>query len=72
MIARIAEIRAPAVVICGTQDKMTPVKYSEFLAGKIANARLVLIEGAGHSVMIEQAELVNRALVEFVSSLTYS
>ena len=66
ILARIAEIRAPALAICGTEDKMTPVKYSEFLVSKISGAQLVLVEGAGHYVMIEKPGQVNRALVEFV------
>lgn len=69
IIARVSEIRAPTLVICGKDDRLTPVKYAEFLASKIAGARLVIVEGAGHSVMIEQADAVNRALIEFVSNL---
>lgn len=70
IIARVSEIRAPTLAICGKDDRLTPVKYAEFLASKIAGARLVVIEGAGHSVMIEQADAVNRALIEFVSNLS--
>lgn len=69
MMARVSEIRAPTIVICGQQDKMTPVKYSEYLVSKIPNARLVVVAGAGHSVMLEQAESVNRALLEFMRNL---
>lgn len=69
VMARLGEIRAPTVVICGKQDRMTPPKYSEFLVSKIPNARLVLVHGAGHSVMIEQPEATTRALYDFVGSL---
>ena len=68
IIARISEIRAPTIAICGKQDVMTPPKYSEFLCAKISGARLVVIDNAGHSVMIEQAAQVNRALTEFLLS----
>ena len=67
IMARVGEIHAPTLVICGTEDKMAPRKFSEFLASKIPNAQLILIEHAGHSVMIEQADAVNRALREFTS-----
>lgn len=70
LIARVSEIRAPTLVVCGKEDRLTPVKYAEFLAAKIAGARLVVVEGAGHSVMIEQADAVNRALIEWVSNLS--
>jgi 3-oxoadipate enol-lactonase len=69
VMSRVAEIRAPTVVICGRQDRMTPVKYSEYLASNIPHAQLVVIDGAGHSVMIEQPEQVNRALEELMRNL---
>ena len=69
IIPRISEIRAPTLVVCGSEDRMTPVKYSEFLASKIPNARLALVEGAGHYVMIEKPAETSRALVEFVREL---
>ncbi len=66
---RIAEIRVPTLAICGTADKMTPPKYSEYLVAKIPGARLVLIERAGHYVMLEQPDAVNQALVDFVKTI---
>ena len=66
---RLGEIRAPTLVICGKQDRMTPIKYSEFLASKIRGAKLMLIDNAGHSVMIEQPEATSRALVDFVKGV---
>lgn len=69
IMPRLGEIRAPTLVICGRDDRMTPLKYSEFLTSKIPNARLVLVDGAGHSVMIEKADQVNQALAEFVRKL---
>lgn len=69
VMARVPEIRAPTLVLCGHQDRLAPVKYPEFLASKIPHARLVLIEGAGHLVMLEKPEEVNRALDEWVRTL---
>ena len=69
ILARVSEIRAPTLVVCGRQDRMAPIKYSEFLMSKIPQARLTLIENAGHSVMIEKAEEVNRALSDFMRTL---
>ncbi len=69
LMTRLGEIRAPTLVVCGKEDQMTPVKYAEFLAAHIPKAQLVVIEGAGHSVMLEQPFAVNRALSEFVSTL---
>jgi pimeloyl-ACP methyl ester carboxylesterase len=66
---RVAEIRVPALVICGAEDKMTPPALSEELSGKIPGARLQQIAGAGHCVMLEKPEAFNEALTEFVDSL---
>jgi pimeloyl-ACP methyl ester carboxylesterase len=49
---------------------MTPAKYSEFLASRIPNARLVLVEDAGHFVMVEKPAAVNQALVDWLADLS--
>jgi len=59
---RLADIRCPALVICGTEDRLTPSKYSAFLAGRIPRAELVLIEDAGHMVITEKPGLLARAI----------
>jgi pimeloyl-ACP methyl ester carboxylesterase len=66
---RVHQIAAPTLVICGTGDEMTPVKYSRYLADKIAGARLVIIEGGSHFVFMEKPEEVNRAIGEFLREL---
>ena len=65
----IAGISIPALVVCGAEDKMTPPALSEFIRDHIAGARLALIEGAGHFVMLENPEAFNTALTDFVNSL---
>jgi pimeloyl-ACP methyl ester carboxylesterase len=66
---RVHQITAPTLVICGTEDDMTPVKYSQYLANKIAGARLFIIEGGSHFVFMEKPEEVNRAIEEFLCGL---
>jgi pimeloyl-ACP methyl ester carboxylesterase len=63
---RLGEIKVPALVIGGSVDKLTPVKYARYLAEHIPDARLVTVEGAGHMVMLEQPEQVADAVREFV------
>ena len=62
----VQKIKTPALVICGTKDKMMPPASSEQIARAIPGAKLVLIEGAGHMVMMEQPEAFNTALTDFV------
>jgi pimeloyl-ACP methyl ester carboxylesterase len=58
-------ISKSTLVICGEEDALAPVKYSRFLAGKIAGAQLEIIKGAGHLVMVEQPREFNKRLEAF-------
>jgi pimeloyl-ACP methyl ester carboxylesterase len=69
IIDRVHQITAPTLVICGTDDEMTPVKFSQYLANKIAGARLAIFEGGSHFVFMEKPEEVNRAIEEFLCGL---
>jgi len=66
---RVKEIKAPALVVCGEDDALTPVKYSRYLEANIPGARLTVIPGAGHMVMWEQPEPVNQAITDFLRTL---
>jgi pimeloyl-ACP methyl ester carboxylesterase len=66
VMPRLAEIRLPTLVLCGTEDQLTPLKYSEFLAANIPGTTLVRIADAGHMVMLEQPQAVASALNEFL------
>jgi pimeloyl-ACP methyl ester carboxylesterase len=66
---RLEEIRAPALVICGTQDRLTPPKYATFLHEHLADAALKLVDGAGHMVMLEQPSAVTHALHQWLARL---
>ena len=62
-------INAPCLIICGSDDNMTPVKYSQYFHDKIANSKLALIENAGHMVMLEKPEKVNESIIKFIKDL---
>lgn len=66
----VQNIKVPTLVICGTEDVMTPVKYAKYLTGKIPGAREVMFEGATHSVPREKPEEVNQAIERFLASLS--
>jgi pimeloyl-ACP methyl ester carboxylesterase len=72
VMARLGEISVPTLVICGREDRMTPVKYAEFLRDHIPNAQLQVIDGAGHMVMREAAEPVNQVIKAFKASIAKS
>jgi pimeloyl-ACP methyl ester carboxylesterase len=60
------KIDLPTLVICGSEDEMTPVRYSEFLHRQIRASRLEILQGAGHMVMMESPLAFNEKVKEFI------
>lgn len=65
---RIQEIKLPTLALCGSEDIMTPPKYTKYLANKIKGAREVIIEGGTHMVFAEKPAEVNQAIEDFLNS----
>ena len=65
---RVSGIEVPALIISGSEDILTPVKYGEYLNNRIKGSRFIVIEKAGHFVMQESPEEFNRALINFISA----
>ena len=59
-------IAAPTLVLCGSEDTVTPPDTSRALAGAIANARYVELPGAGHASYIEQPAAFNAEVRKFL------
>jgi pimeloyl-ACP methyl ester carboxylesterase len=59
------KIEVPVMCIVGSDDIMTPPKYSEFFQ-KMVNAEIKVMEKAGHMVMLERPDEVSRTILEFV------
>lgn len=53
------------LVIGGTNDWLTPLRYSRQIANAIPRARLQIINGGGHMVMFEAADRIGFLLAEF-------
>jgi pimeloyl-ACP methyl ester carboxylesterase len=66
VMPRLSEIHLPTLIICGAEDRLTPVKYSEYLHSHIAGSTLHIIPQAGHYVFREQPEAVNRVIDEWI------
>jgi len=63
---RLGDLRVPTVVVCGAEDRMTSPALGEELAKSISDARRVVIEGAGHMLMLEKPDEVEVALREML------
>ena len=69
ILDRLSEIQVPTLILCGDQDLLTPLKYSLYLDEQIPDSTLVLIEGAGHMVMLERPLEVSEAIEHFLTRL---
>jgi 3-oxoadipate enol-lactonase len=64
--AEVGRINSPTLVIHGAEDRYVPPSNARALAEAIQNARLRILEGAGHLVFIEQAAEVNMEVSAFL------
>jgi len=67
---KVSAIKLPTLLICSSEDQMTPVKYTKFLADKIENSVQVIIPGGTHWVYLEKPSEVNRVIEEFLAHLS--
>jgi len=59
-------INVPALVLCGQHDTLCPIHRHELMADLIPNATLSIIPDAGHLPTLEQPELTNKALIQWL------
>jgi pimeloyl-ACP methyl ester carboxylesterase len=65
----LATIAVPTLVITGEEDAVTGPEVGRELAAGIPGARFLLVEEAGHLSNLEQPEIVNEALLDFLAPL---
>jgi 3-oxoadipate enol-lactonase len=63
----LGDLDCPTEVFAGSEDILIPVGLSEQLARSIRNARLVVLEGTGHGMLIESPKPVSNALLAFLA-----
>jgi 3-oxoadipate enol-lactonase len=64
----LAVIRAPTLVLAGSEDPVTPPAQGESVARHIAGARLSVLDGAGHLANLEEPEAFNRLLLDHLAT----
>jgi 3-oxoadipate enol-lactonase len=65
---RLGEVRAPTLVIHGTEDRLMAVENGELIARLIPGAQLELLEGSGHMFFWEQPERSAQLVREHASA----
>jgi len=69
---QVEQIRAPTLVLCGAEDRMTPPQLSEYLSKHIGGSTLRIIVDAGHMVMLERPDEVAESLDKFLRAVPYT
>lgn len=66
LIERLPQIKAPALIIWGEQDRVLHVSCAEVFHQRIKNSELLVLPGIGHMPPVESARECARAWMKFV------
>ena len=65
----VEKIDLPTLVLCGDEDELTTVKYSQFLHSRIKHSKLEILPNAGHMVMMESPKAFDEKTGEFIAQI---
>ncbi|HKI01424.1 MAG TPA: alpha/beta hydrolase [Thermoanaerobaculia bacterium] len=65
----LARIQCPALIVAGEEDRMFPLEHSQALAAGISGARLEVVPGGSHGLVIEKPAWVAEILKDFLAPL---
>jgi len=69
LCGRLGDIRQPVLILHGRQDQMVPVARGEELQRGLPNARLRILDPAGHQFHSEQFATVLPIVIAFVKDV---
>jgi pimeloyl-ACP methyl ester carboxylesterase len=70
VMKEVEKIDRPTLILCGEDDELTPIKYSQYFLVRIKGSSLETFRDAGHMVMMEAAEPFNERIEEFVMNVS--
>jgi pimeloyl-ACP methyl ester carboxylesterase len=65
--SRLTQIAAPTLILAGSDDILTPMRFQSLLAREIPDNRLCIVEGAGHGMIWSHPERVVEELGAFLA-----
>jgi 4,5:9,10-diseco-3-hydroxy-5,9,17-trioxoandrosta-1(10),2-diene-4-oate hydrolase len=66
IVENLSSIHHPALVIWGQQDRVLPVDHAKVAAQGLPDVRIEILDGCGHMPMLEQTELFNTSILDFL------
>lgn len=69
VIQSLPEIKAPTLILVGADDTQF-LAPTDYMAARIPGARKIVIPNAGHAANLDQPELFNQAVEQFLRSIT--
>lgn len=68
--AQLTSVTCPTLVTVGRADWVTPVSSAETIASLVPNSKLVIFENSGHSPQIEEFDLFQQVMRDFLATLS--
>lgn len=68
-VERVGKLGVPLLALTGEEDRLTPPKFAQFFANRVAGAQARIVPRAGHLIMVERPEETNAELRAFVHQL---
>jgi pimeloyl-ACP methyl ester carboxylesterase len=65
----LADIHVPTMILIGQDDQVIPMPEVEAIHAGIANSKLVTLPKAGHLLNLEQPEMFNDAVRNYLRSI---
>ncbi len=65
-VNNLPNIKVPVLLVFGRLDPLTPPHVGEYMHERISGSELVIIEDAGHMTNLEQPQMFNAAVLEFL------
>jgi pimeloyl-ACP methyl ester carboxylesterase len=62
----VGKINLSTLILCGDDDQLTPIKYSQFLQSRIKGSKMEVLPNAGHMAMMESPQAFNEKIGEFI------
>lgn len=66
--SRLHEVKAPSFVVVGDHDHPDNISVAEILHKRIPNSRFRVVSGSGHMLNMEQPEIFNGLIMQFLTT----